>query len=59
MAEELKDAIETAKAERARPAVSVVLADGTLVGVPFLKDAYGAQLDRSQWGLIEVARLEN
>jgi len=32
--------------------------DGTLVGVPFAKDAYGAQLDRSQWGLIEVARLE-
>ena len=23
------------------------------------KDAYGAQLDRSQWGLIEVAQLEN
>ena len=33
--------------------------DGALVGVPFLKDAYGAQLDRSQWGLIEVAQLEN
>ena len=32
--------------------------DGALVGVPFLKDAYGAQLDRSQWGLIEVAQLE-
>ncbi len=23
------------------------------------KDAYGAQLDRSQWGLVEVARMEN
>ena len=33
--------------------------DGALVGVPFGKDAYGAQLDRSQWGLIEVARMEN
>src|SRR2546428_4293171 len=33
--------------------------DGALVGVPFAKDAYGAQLDRSQWGLIEVARVEN
>ena len=33
--------------------------DGALVGVPFLTDAYGAQLDRSQWGLIEVAQLEN
>src|SRR5438309_1467358 len=29
--------------------------DGALVGVPFAKDAYGAQLDRSQSGLIEVA----
>ena len=25
--------------------------DGALVGVPFAKDAYGAQLDRSRWGL--------
>ena len=33
--------------------------DGALVGVPFAKDAYGAQLDRSQWGLVEVARIEN
>src|SRR2546422_4601871 len=33
--------------------------DGALVRVPFAKDAYGAQLDRSQWGLIEVARVEN
>src|SRR5262249_991731 len=27
--------------------------DGALVGVPFARDAYGAQLDRSRWGLIE------
>ncbi len=33
--------------------------DGALVGVPFAKEAYGAQLDRSRWGLIEAARLEN
>ena len=33
--------------------------DGALVGVPFAKDAYGEQLDRSQWGLVEVARIEN
>src|SRR5262249_11758864 len=33
--------------------------DGALVGVPFAKDAYGAQLDRSRWGLVEVARMEN
>jgi phenylpropionate dioxygenase-like ring-hydroxylating dioxygenase large terminal subunit len=33
--------------------------DGTLVGVPFLKDAYGPQLDTSQWGLIQVAQMEN
>src|SRR5206468_466001 len=32
--------------------------DGALVGVPFGKDAYGEQLDRSKWGLIEVARME-
>src|SRR5439155_689986 len=25
----------------------------------FVSDAYGAQLDRSQWGLVEVARMEN
>jgi len=30
--------------------------DGALVGVPFAKDAYGEQLDRSRWGLIEVAQ---
>ena len=33
--------------------------DGALVGVPFGKDAYGEQLDKSKWGLIEVARMEN
>jgi phenylpropionate dioxygenase-like ring-hydroxylating dioxygenase large terminal subunit len=31
--------------------------DGALVGVPFLKDAYGVQLDRGRWGLVEVAGL--
>jgi phenylpropionate dioxygenase-like ring-hydroxylating dioxygenase large terminal subunit len=33
--------------------------DGTRVGVPFLRDAYGTQLDRGQWGLVEVAQLES
>jgi phenylpropionate dioxygenase-like ring-hydroxylating dioxygenase large terminal subunit len=33
--------------------------DGTLVGVPWAKDAYGEQLDRSRWGLVEVAQMEN
>jgi hypothetical protein len=33
--------------------------DGALVGVPFAKDAYGDQLDRSRLGLIEVAQMEN
>src|SRR3984893_10040983 len=33
--------------------------DGALVGVPFAKDAYGAQLDRSRWGLVEVAQMKN
>ena len=31
--------------------------DGKLVGVPFYKDAYGEKLDKSMWGLIEVAQL--
>jgi nitrite reductase/ring-hydroxylating ferredoxin subunit len=31
--------------------------DGALVGVPHARDAYGAQLDRDRWGLIEVARM--
>jgi nitrite reductase/ring-hydroxylating ferredoxin subunit len=33
--------------------------DGALVGVPHAKDAYRAQLDRSQWGLVGVAQMEN
>ena len=33
--------------------------DGALVGVPFARDAYGPQLDRSRWGLVEVPQLEN
>src|SRR5262249_25744429 len=31
--------------------------DGALVGVPFGKQAYGEQLDRSRWGLIEVPQV--
>jgi phenylpropionate dioxygenase-like ring-hydroxylating dioxygenase large terminal subunit len=33
--------------------------DGQLVGVPFYKEAYRERLDKSQWGLIEVAQLAN
>ena len=33
--------------------------DGQLVGVPFFKEAYQEKLDKSQWGLIEVAQMEN
>ena len=33
--------------------------DGQLVGVPFFKDAYHEKLDKSQWGLVEVAQLCN
>lgn len=33
--------------------------DGRLVGVPYYREAYHEQLDRSQWGLIEVAQLSN
>jgi phenylpropionate dioxygenase-like ring-hydroxylating dioxygenase large terminal subunit len=33
--------------------------DGRLVGVPSHKEAYREQLDKSQWGLIEVAQLAN
>ncbi len=33
--------------------------DGRLVGVPSYKEAYQEQLDKSQWGLIEVAQLAN
>jgi len=31
--------------------------DGRLVGVPYYKEAYQEQLDRAQWGLVEVAQL--
>ncbi len=33
--------------------------DGQLVGVPYFKDAYHEKLDKSQWGLVEVAQLKN
>lgn len=33
--------------------------DGRLVGLPYARDAYHEELDRSQWGLIEVAQLAN
>src|SRR5215813_4837746 len=33
--------------------------DGRLVGVPYYREAYHEHLDRSQWGLIEVAQFEN
>ncbi len=33
--------------------------DGKLVGVPYFKDAYREKLDKSKWGLVEVAQLEN
>ena len=33
--------------------------DGRLVGVPFFRDAYHSNLDRGQWGLVEVAQLCN
>ena len=33
--------------------------DGSLVGVPYFKDAYHEKLDKSQWGLVEVAQLAN
>ncbi len=33
--------------------------DGALVGVPFYKDAYHEELDKSQWGLIRVPRMIN
>jgi len=31
--------------------------DGKLVGVPYFREAYHATLDRSRWGLVEVAQL--
>ena len=33
--------------------------DGRLVGVPYFREAYHSKLDRSQWGLVEVAQLCN
>ena len=33
--------------------------DGRLVGVPHWKDAYFGELDKSQWGLIEVGQMCN
>ena len=33
--------------------------DGTLAGVPYYKEAYHGQLDKSKWGLVEVAQLAN
>lgn len=33
--------------------------NGRLVGVPYYKEAYHEQLDKAQWGLIEVAQLAN
>src|SRR5712692_95417 len=33
--------------------------DGGLVGVPYYKEAYQEQLDKAQWGLVEVAQLTN
>jgi phenylpropionate dioxygenase-like ring-hydroxylating dioxygenase large terminal subunit len=32
--------------------------DGSLTGVPYLKDAYHGQLDRGRWGLAPVAQLD-
>jgi phenylpropionate dioxygenase-like ring-hydroxylating dioxygenase large terminal subunit len=31
--------------------------DGRLIGVPYFREAYHSTLDRSQWGLVEVAQL--
>ena len=33
--------------------------DGKLVGVPYFKDAYHQELDKSRWGLIEVPQMFN
>lgn len=33
--------------------------DGKLVGVPYYREAYLSKLDKSQWGLIEVAQMAN
>src|SRR5216684_7950720 len=31
--------------------------DGRLVGVPYYKECYQEQLDKAEWGLVEVAQL--
>ena len=31
--------------------------DGKLAGIPYFKDAYHGEIDRTQWGLVEVAQL--
>ena len=31
--------------------------DGTLVGVPYFREAYHSELDKAKWGLVEVAQL--
>ena len=33
--------------------------DGSLVGVPYLKEAYYGELDRERWGLVPVAQLDS
>jgi phenylpropionate dioxygenase-like ring-hydroxylating dioxygenase large terminal subunit len=33
--------------------------DGQLTGVPYLKDAYHGELDRTRWGLVPVAQLDD
>jgi phenylpropionate dioxygenase-like ring-hydroxylating dioxygenase large terminal subunit len=33
--------------------------DGSLVGVPYFKEAYHSELKKNEWGLVEVAQLAN
>lgn len=33
--------------------------DGRLAGVPYFEEAYRSRLDKSRWGLISVAQIEN
>jgi phenylpropionate dioxygenase-like ring-hydroxylating dioxygenase large terminal subunit len=33
--------------------------DGSLVGMPYLKEAYYGELDRARWGLVPVAQLDS
>src|SRR6059036_1297331 len=33
--------------------------DGRLVGVPYFRECYGEQLDKADWGLVEVPQLVN